>query len=130
MTSNELFHLDTFPKRVVIAGAGYIANVFAGIFHQFGAHVTLVNRTDVILRGYDEQIRDRLLQISMTKGIEFKFHVAFEKVDKQPDGSMLVHMTGHEPIPADMLPFATGRQIGRAHVGLEDRKSTRLNSSH
>src|SRR3546814_8188216 len=59
---------------------------------QFGAHVTLVNRTDVILRGYDEQIRDRLLQISMTKGIEFKFHVAFEKVDKQPDGSLLVHM--------------------------------------
>src|SRR3546814_1692281 len=70
ITSNEVFHLDTFPKRVVIAGAGYIANEFAGIFHQFGAHVTLVNRTDVILRGYDEQIRDRLLQISMTKGIE------------------------------------------------------------
>src|SRR3546814_10843596 len=114
--SSVLFHLDTFPKRVVIAGAGYIANEFAGIFHQFGAHVTLVNRTDVILRGYDEQIRDRLLQISMTKGIEFKFHVAFEKVDKQPDGSLLVHMTGHEPIPADMLLFATGRQIGRANV--------------
>src|SRR3546814_5855463 len=31
ITSNEVFHLDTFPKRVVIAGAGYIANEFAGI---------------------------------------------------------------------------------------------------
>src|SRR3546814_2427809 len=41
ITSNEVFHLDTLPKRVVIAGAGYIANEFAGIFHQFGAHVTL-----------------------------------------------------------------------------------------
>ncbi|WP_454888877.1 glutathione-disulfide reductase [Sphingobium indicum] len=119
ITSNEVFHLDTFPKRVVIAGAGYIANEFAGIFHQFGAHVTLVNRTDVILRGYDEQIRDRLLQISMTKGIEFKFHVAFEKVDKQPDGSLLVHMTGHEPIPADMLLFATGRRPHTENLGLE-----------
>ena len=44
------------PKRILIAGGGYIANEFAGIFHQFGSHVTLINRTDVILRGYDEQI--------------------------------------------------------------------------
>src|SRR3546814_7911676 len=56
ITSNEVFHLDTFPKREVIAGAGYITNEFAVIFHKFGAHVTMVNRTDVILRGYDEQI--------------------------------------------------------------------------
>src|SRR3546814_4473126 len=55
----------------------------------------------------------------MTKGIEFKFHVAFEKVDKQPDGSLLVHMTGHEPIPADMLPFATGRRPHTENLGLE-----------
>src|SRR3546814_8065010 len=39
ITSNEVFHLDTFPKRVVIAGAGYNANEFGGDFHQFGAHV-------------------------------------------------------------------------------------------
>ena len=56
------------PKRIIIAGGGYIANEFAGIFHQFGSHVTLVNRTDVILRGYDEQVVDRLLQISLTQG--------------------------------------------------------------
>ena len=51
ITSNEAFHLDAVPRRVVIAGAGYIANEFAGIFHEFGAHVTLINRTNVILRG-------------------------------------------------------------------------------
>src|SRR6266498_4432876 len=77
ITSNEAFHLDNVPKRIVIAGAGYIANEFAGIFHQFGSHVTVVNRTDVILRGYDAQIRDRLLQIALTKGIDFRFHVSF-----------------------------------------------------
>ena len=54
ISSNEVFHLEKLPKRVVIAGGGYIANEFAGIFHQFGSHVTLVNRSDVILRGYDE----------------------------------------------------------------------------
>ena len=66
ITSNEVFHLDELPKRVLIAGAGYIANEFAGIFNEFGSKVTLINRSDVILRGYDESIRDRLLQISMT----------------------------------------------------------------
>ena len=50
ISSNEVFDLDELPKRIVIAGGGYIANEFAGIFHQFGSHVTLVNRTDVMLR--------------------------------------------------------------------------------
>src|SRR5436305_1315157 len=48
ITSNEAFHLDSIPKRVLIAGAGYIANEFAGVFHQFGAHVTLINRSKEI----------------------------------------------------------------------------------
>ncbi|NIJ06955.1 glutathione reductase (NADPH) [Sphingomonas vulcanisoli] len=120
ITSNEAFDLDAVPRRIVIAGAGYIANEFAGIFHQFGSHVTMVNRTDVILRGYDEQIRDRLIQIATTKGITFKFHAAFEKVVKQEDGSLLVHVTGdHEPIACDVLMFATGRRPLTDGLGLE-----------
>jgi glutathione reductase (NADPH) len=65
ISSNETFHLEKLPKRIIIAGGGYIANEFAGIFHQFGSHVTLVNRTDVLLRGYDQQVVDRLIQISI-----------------------------------------------------------------
>ena len=87
ISSNEVFHLEKLPKRIVIAGGGYIANEFAGIFHQFGSHVTVVNRSDVILRGYDEQMRDRLLQISMTKGIEFRFNSSFDRIEKRDDGS-------------------------------------------
>ena len=45
ITSNEVFHLDALPKRIVIAGGGYIANEFAGIFHEFGSKVTVVNRS-------------------------------------------------------------------------------------
>jgi glutathione reductase (NADPH) len=119
ITSNEAFHLPDLPKRVVIAGAGYIANEFAGIFHNLGSHVTLVNRSDVILRGYDETIRDRLLTISMMKGIEFKFHVAFERVEKQADGGLLVHMKGCEPIPCDTLMYAMGRRPNTEDLGLE-----------
>ncbi|HWL47255.1 MAG TPA: glutathione-disulfide reductase [Sphingomonadaceae bacterium] len=119
ITSNEVFHLEALPKRVVIAGAGYIANEFAGIFHQFGSHVTLVNRSDKILRGYDAQIRDRLLQISIAKGIEFRFNAAFKSVERQADGSLRVHVSKGEPLDTDMLLFAIGRQPHTSGLGLE-----------
>jgi len=120
ITSNEVFHLDEAPKRAVIVGAGYIANEFAGIFHEFGAHVTVVNRSNIILRGYDEQIRDRLLQISMSKGIDFKFHAAIEKVEQQPDGSLCLHLEGQDPICCDMLLWAIGRTPLTRGLGLEN----------
>ena len=119
ITSNEAFHLPDLPKRVVIAGAGYIANEFAGIFHNLGSHVTLVNRSDVILRGYDETIRDRLLTISMMKGIEFRFHVSFDSIEKRDDGSLLVGMKGCDAIEADLVMFAIGRRPATDGLGLE-----------
>ncbi|HWK36638.1 glutathione-disulfide reductase [Sphingomonas sp.] len=119
ITSNEVFHLDALPKRVLIAGAGYIANEFAGIFNEFGSKVTLINRTDVILRGYDAAIRDRLLQISTAKGIEFRFHAEFRGITKGDDGSLTVEMTNHDPITVDRVLFATGRVPNTEGLGLE-----------
>ncbi|MGN6595121.1 glutathione-disulfide reductase [Sphingopyxis terrae] len=119
ITSNEVFHLDSLPKRVVIAGGGYIANEFAGIFNEFGSKVTIVNRGDAILRGYDEQIRDRLLQISMTKGIEFRFNAPFKSIEKQDDGSLMVHLENCDPIAADAVLVATGRVPNTKGLGLE-----------
>ena len=119
ITSNEAFHLDAVPKRILIAGGGYIANEFAGIFNELGAHVTIINRTDKILRGYDESIRDRLLQISMTKGIDFKFHAEFKGITKGDDGCLTVEVTNHEPITVDCVLFATGRIPNTKGLGLE-----------
>ena len=119
ITSNEAFHLESLPRRVVIAGGGYIANEFAGIFHGFGSHVTIVNRSDTILRGYDAQIRDRLIQISVSKGIDFRFNAPFKGIEKQADGSLLVHVGSGDPLPADVLMFATGRNPKTQGLGLE-----------
>ena len=119
ITSNEAFHLDAIPKRVLIAGAGYIANEFAGIFHQFGAHVIIMNRTKDILRGYDLAIRDRLLQISLMKGLEFRFDAAFEGIEKNDNGCLTVSMANHEPVTVDMVMFATGRVPNTRGLGLE-----------
>jgi len=124
ITSNEVFHLDKLPKRVLIAGGGYIANEFAGIFNEFGSHVTLVNRTDVILRGYDHSMRDRLLQISLMKGIDFRFHAEFKSIEKLESGAFKVTLTRHEAIEVDCVLFATGRVpntegLGLAEIGVE-----------
>ncbi len=120
ITSNEVFHLENLPRRVVIAGGGYIANEFAGIFNSFGSQVTLVNRGDTILRGYDEQIRDRLLQISMSKGINFRFNCPFESIIKNDDGSLTIKLAGADPFETDLLMFATGRNPRSEGLGLED----------
>ena len=119
ISSNEVFHLEKLPKRIVIAGGGYIANEFAGIFHQFGTQVTLVNRTDVILRHYDQQIVDRLIQISLRKGIDFKFHATIDRIEPRDDGSLHISMSGCDDIEADQLLFATGRKPNTTDLGLD-----------
>ncbi len=118
LTSNEVFDLETFPKRVVIQGAGYIAMEFAGVFNALGAQVTVVNRSNQVLRGYDESLRDRLLDITRARGIDFRFDCPIEQVERQPDGSLMVHTHGRAPLPADMVLVATGRQPKTAGLGL------------
>lgn len=118
ISSNEVFELGELPRRVVIAGGGYIANEFAGIFHQFGSHVTLVNRTDVILRQYDQQIVDRLIQISLRKGIDFKFHATIDSIEPRDDGTLRVSMSGCDDIDADQVLFAVGRRPNTDGLGL------------
>jgi len=120
ITSNEVFHIEQLPRRLVIAGGGYIANEFAGIFHAFGVQVTLVNRTSQILRGYDESIRDRLQQISLAKGIQFRFNAELARVEKIGDGSLRLHITGEDPLACDALLFAIGRKPNTEGLGLTE----------
>jgi glutathione reductase (NADPH) len=120
ISSNETFHLDEIPKRIVIAGGGYIANEFAGIFNQLGSSVILVNRTDVLLRGYDQQIVDRLIQISLRKGIDFKFNTTIERIQRLDGCRLKLTMTGCDDIEADQLLVAVGRKPNTDGLGCED----------
>ena len=119
ITSNEAFHLEALPKRLLISGGGYIANEFAGIFNEFGTHVTIINRSDKLLRGYDEQLRDRLLQISLMKGIDFRFNAEFRGIEKLDGGALRVSMTNHDDLEVDCVLFATGRIPNTEGLGLD-----------
>lgn len=120
ITSNEIFHLESLPKRAIICGAGYIANEFAGILNELGVEVTLVVRSDTLLRGWDRSLADRLLAISTEKGIQFRFNTQPEKLEKQADGSLLMHCKGGKALETDLLLWAVGRVPNSAGLGLEE----------
>ncbi|ABC63068.1 glutathione-disulfide reductase [Erythrobacter litoralis] len=119
ITSNEAFHLDELPKKVIIAGGGYIANEFAGIFNEFGSKVCIVNRGDQLLRGYDEALRDRLLQISVMKGIDFEFNTVFEYIKPCEDGGYFVKLKNNDEERVDLVMFAIGRVPNTEKLGLD-----------
>ena len=120
ITSDDAFHLEGLPKRILIAGGGYIANEFAGIFNEFGTKVTIINRSKALLRQYDQALRDRLLQISISKGIDFRFDAEFESIERTDEGCLRVHMSNHEPMDVDCVMYATGRVPNTEGLGLEN----------
>jgi glutathione reductase (NADPH) len=120
ITSNEVFHLPELPKRAVIAGAGYIANEFAGIFNELGVDVTLVTRGDKMLRSYDQEIVEKLIGMSREKGIDIRMNFPFKGAVKQADGSLLIDGGDQGMIETDLLMWAVGRTPNTMGLGLED----------
>ncbi|MFV0297088.1 MAG: glutathione-disulfide reductase [Hyphomicrobiaceae bacterium] len=118
ITSNEAFHLKTFPKRVVVAGGGYIAVEFAGIFAGLGADTTLVYRGPKILRGFDEDLRDALMEELPRRGIKIITDSVFTAIEKRADG-LVGTITGGKTLEADQIMFAIGRTPNTAGLGLE-----------
>nr|WP_315474796.1 glutathione-disulfide reductase [uncultured Sandarakinorhabdus sp.] len=119
ITSNDVFHLPTLPRRMVIAGAGYIATEFAGVFHELGVDVTLINRSETILRGWEPALSDRLLQISMAKGLNFKLNCRLERVEKTEAG-LVLHFADGKTMETDVVLWALGRVPNVEGLGLED----------
>lgn len=119
ITSNEVFGLDALPRRAVIAGAGYIANEFAGIFNELGVDVSLVTRGDRMLRGYDDEIVDRLVDISRHKGIDIRFNFPFLGIERAADGSLIVDGGASGMIATDLVLFAIGRVPNSDGLGLD-----------
>ena len=118
ITSNEAFHLKEMPRRVVIAGGGYIAVEFASIFNGLGADVTLIYRRDKILRGFDEDLRDALTTAMTSRGIHIIAGQIFTRIEKTQTG-LAGHITGGEVVEADQIMFAIGRSPNTAGLGLE-----------
>ena len=118
ISSDEIFHLPAFPKRIVIQGGGYIALECACIFAGLGADVTLVYRGDNILRGFDKDVRAHVRSEVEKAGITVLTGTTVSKVEKQREG-FAAHLSGRSTIAADQVLFAIGRHPNVKGLGLE-----------
>lgn len=118
ITSNEAFFLPSLPRRVLIAGGGYIGVEFAGILHGLGVAVTQIYRGPLFLRGFDDDIRTTLAEEMRKRGIDLRFNASVEKIEKA-DGGLRAALTGGAALEVDQILFATGRRPNSRGLGLE-----------
>jgi glutathione reductase (NADPH) len=118
ISSNEAFHLEALPRRIVIQGGGYIALEFACIFANFGSDVTVVYRGDNILRGFDEDVRAHARAEMEKEGITILTGCTVSKVDKH-GRDYTTHLSNGSSIASDQVMFAIGRHPNVANLGLE-----------
>lgn len=118
ITSNEALDLMQLPERLVIVGGGYIAVEFASIFNALGVRVTLVLRGDMVLRGFDQDVRAALNEEMVRKGIDLRCETVVKSIEKTEAGYSL-RITGEETIETDLVMYATGRRPNTDGLGLQ-----------
>ena len=118
ISSNEAFTLAELPKRIVIAGGGYIAAEFATIFSGLGVETTLVYRGPLILRGFDDDLRAYVQSEFERTGIKVVTNTVITEI-ASAGGAKRVKLSDHTQLDADQVMFAVGREPNTAGLGLE-----------
>ncbi|MBV1795945.1 glutathione-disulfide reductase [Siccirubricoccus sp. G192] len=118
MLSDDVFTLQSLPRRLTVVGGGYIALEFACIFRSLGSEVDLVYRADLPLRGFDQDIRGALQEALAAQGIRQHTGRHLGRLDRMGDG-LLLNLQGGEAVEADAVLFATGREPNTHGLGLE-----------
>jgi glutathione reductase (NADPH) len=119
ISSNEALDLEVLPKRMVIAGGGYIAVEFAGIFARLGVDVTIVIRADHLLRGFDEDIRLHVETEMKRIGVTVRAGCKITAIEAD-GGGHVVRTTDGDALQADVVFYATGRAPNTHGIGLDE----------
>ncbi|MCR9213486.1 MAG: glutathione-disulfide reductase [Proteobacteria bacterium] len=118
ISSNEAFHLEELPKRVIVVGGGYIAVEFAGIFHGLGSEVIQLYRGEQILRGFDADVQNVLAEEIRKKGIDVRTHSNPASIEKTNSG-LKVTLEDGSVLETDAIMYATGRKANTDGLNLE-----------
>ena len=118
VSSDSMFDLDPFPKRLLVVGGGYIACEFASIFNGLGSKVTQLYRGERVLRGFDDDIRAFIEQEMRKHGVELHTAADVKSIEKAAHG-LRVHLTDGRNLMADTVLYATGRVPNVNGLGLE-----------
>ncbi|EGQ4310769.1 FAD-containing oxidoreductase [Staphylococcus pseudintermedius] len=115
--SKAIMDLTQQPKRLVIVGGGYIALEFASIFANFGTTVTVLERSDLILKREDAVIAQQVTEDLTQKGIQFIYNAETEAIEDEADVTKVV--TNQGTFEADAILVATGRKPNTEGLNLE-----------
>ena len=114
ITSDQIFDLTELPEHIVIAGGGYIAVEFAHIFAGLGAKTTLVYRKDKVLRGFDEDVRDVVMEDLEAAGVRIITNTIFSEITEGGALNYQVKLKNGETLDASTILMAVGRRAATA----------------
>lgn len=120
ITSRDMFYLEQRPQRLAIIGGGYIGLEFSGIMHGLGTDVTLMERGESILSGFDQDVC-HAVQAGMTqRGIQILCGTETKSIEPTAEG-LKVTMSGNyeQTIVVDAVLCAIGRKPNLENLGLE-----------
>ena len=94
ITSNEVFDLPEFPRRLAVVGGGYIAVEFASLFQRLGSKVTQVVRASNVLRGFDDDMRAGVRDAMARAGVALRFGCLPSRIERQAGGALRIGAFG------------------------------------
>lgn len=123
LVSDDVFNLTEQPKKMVILGGGYIGCEFACIMNGLGTEVTQVIRQDLILGGFDRDLRSAIQDGMIHHGIEIITNTQDVSIAKADTGVAVTvnAKDGQSVVLADAVSLAAlGRKPNTANLGLEN----------
>ncbi len=118
ITSDDFFELEERPRRVLVAGSGYIAVELAGVFNGLGSETQMVVRKDSIIRSFDSMLGEQLMEAMQKDGVSIDTRVIPSSVEQTDDGLVLHAEDGRAFGPVDCLLWAVGRSPNVASLEL------------
>jgi len=121
ITSNEIFDIDPFPRRLLVVGGGYIACEFASIFNGLGAQVTQLYRGAQVLRGFDDDVRSFISAEMLKAGVDLRLNADVAHITRNAGntGPLQVQLADGSSLEVDAVLYATGRVPNVKGLGLE-----------
>ena len=119
--SDDFLNLEQLPRRIVLVGGGYIGFEFAHIAARAGAKVTILNRSDRPLAGFDPDLVALLLERTRALGVEIRLGHTVKAVRKRGDAVRVeaVGPAGSVALEADLAVHSGGRAPALATLDLD-----------
>lgn len=122
LTSEEPMELTEQPQSLVIVGGGYIGLELAQLFGRLGTRVTLLQRSERILSGYEPEVGIAVHEALTAEGIDIRTGTRIVAVRRETDGvAVVVETDGHQAeAHAEQLLVATSRAPNTDGIGLTE----------